>query len=542
MATVAAQRTSVASRAAWWALTLVVLTQAMSMVDRQILAILVPRIKADLKVGDAEMGLLYGTVFALFYALFSLPLGRLADTWIRNRLLSLSILGWSAMTALGGLASSFGVLALSRLGVGIGEASVQPAGMSLLSDYFPKHRRGLISAAFGAAIALGLGGALWLGGATADWWDSRYAPGKAPFGFRGWQAAFIVAALPGLILAVLLWAMPEPERGAADGLPPAPAHPHPFRTSFETLGSILPVGNWLYFARMRAQPRVWVMNLAALVLIIAGMIFLTDWTDTLRKVTPPPLHVAGLTITGNALQWLVIGFGLYVVVNWLQGLRLRDAPAHALIARSPALGLLFLLAALQSVVNYGVMGWTPAFLIKTYGSSPADVGLKFGALSGGMGIIGPLIAGPLADRFAKTRVGGRFFVTLFALGVSPFLAFWTYRAPTISDFYFHFIFYSLVLTMWIPAVYAGFMDLVLPRMRGAVMSFYLLTMTITGLGLGPYAVGLISDVNGGNLGSAILSVYWLGVPIVLLIIAILILLPRDEALMVDRARAAGEPV
>jgi MFS family permease len=542
MATVAAQRASVASRAAWWALILVVLTQAMSMVDRQILAILLPRIKADLHVGDAEMGLLYGTVFALFYALFSLPLGRLADTWLRNRLLSVSILGWSAMTALGGMASSFGLLAVSRLGVGIGEASVQPAGMSLLSDYFPKQRRGLVSAAFGAAIALGLGGALWLGGATADWWDSLYSPGTAPFGFKGWQAAFIVAALPGLILAILLWAMPEPERGAADDLPPPPVHPHPFRTSFETLGSIIPVGNWLYFARMRASARTWAVNLAALAMIVIAMALLTNWTDSLRKVAPPPLHLAGLTITGNALQWLVIGFGTYTVVNWLQGLRMRDAPAHALIARSPALGLLFVLAALQSVVNYGVMGWTPAFLIKTYGSSPADVGLKFGALSGGMGIIGPLIAGPVADRFAKVRVGGRFFVTLFALGVSPFLAFWTYGAPTIGDFYFRFIFYSLVLTMWIPAVYAGFMDLVLPRMRGAAMSFYLLTMTIIGLGIGPYAVGLISDVNGGDLRSAILSVYWLGVPIVLIIIALLLLVPRDEATVTERARAAGEPI
>ena len=534
--------TTVCGRTAWWALTLIVLTQAMSMVDRQILAILVPRIKADLHVGDAEMGLLYGTVFALFYALFSLPLGRLADSWLRNRLLSLSILGWSAMTALGGMASSFGVLALSRLGVGIGEASVQPAGMSLLSDHFPKHRRGFIGAAFGAAIALGLGGALWLGGATADWWDSRYAPGTAPLGFKGWQAAFIVAALPGLVLAILLWAMPEPERGAADGLPPPPADRHPFRASFETLASILPVGNWLYFARMRATPRVWAVNFAALLIIGAGCVILTGWTDTLRKVAPPPLRIAGLTITGNTLQWFVIGFGLYVVLNWLQGLRLRDPPAHALIARSPALGLLFVLAALQSVVNYGVMGWTPAFLIKTYGSSAADVGLRFGALSGGIGIIGPLIAGPIADRFARIRAGGRFFVTLFALGASPFLAFWAYGAPTIGDFYFRFIFYSLVLTMWIPAVYAGFMDLVLPRMRGAVMSFYLLTMTIAGLGLGPYAVGLISDANGGHLGPAILSVYWLGVPIVLIIIAILVLLPRDEALMVERARAAGEPI
>src|SRR5215210_4529105 len=95
--------TEVGGKAAWTALVLVVLTQAMSMVDRQILAILLPRIKADLMVGDAEMGLLYGTVFALFYALFSLPLGRLADGWLRNRLLSLSILAWSVMTALGGM-------------------------------------------------------------------------------------------------------------------------------------------------------------------------------------------------------------------------------------------------------------------------------------------------------------------------------------------------------------------------------------------------------------------------------------------------------
>lgn len=536
----AGDRETVGGRAAWWALALVVATQAMSMVDRQILAILLPRIKADLKVGDAEMGLLYGTVFALFYALFSLPLGRLADTWLRNRLLSLSILGWSAMTALGGMASSFGVLAVSRLGVGIGEASVQPAGMSLLSDYFPRHRRGLVSAAFGAAIALGLGGALWLGGATADWWDSLYAPGAAPLGLKGWQAAFMVAALPGLLLAIPLWLMPEPERGAADGLPPPAAHPHPFRTSLETLAGILPVGNWLYFARMRAPGRTWAVNLAALAAIVIGMVLLTGWTDSLRKVAPPPLRLGGLMVTGNALQWIVTGFGLYTVVNWLQGLRLRDAPAHALIARSPALVLLFLLAALQSVVNYGVMGWTAAFLIKEYGSSPADVGFRFGALSGGIGIIGPLIAGPVADRFARIRAGGRFLVTLFALGVSPFLAFWTYGAPAIGDFYFRFIFYSLVLTMWLPAVYAGFMDLVLPRMRGAVMSFYLLTMTITGLGLGPYAVGLISDVNGGDLGSAILSVYWLGVPIVLVIVALLVLVPRDEAMMTERARAAGE--
>ena len=78
------------NRTAWIALALVALVNAVSLLDRQILAILAPAIKADLKVGDAEMGLLYGTVFALFYALFSLPLGRLADGWVRTRLLTVA--------------------------------------------------------------------------------------------------------------------------------------------------------------------------------------------------------------------------------------------------------------------------------------------------------------------------------------------------------------------------------------------------------------------------------------------------------------------
>ena len=85
---------------AGYALALVALTNTMSLLDRNILAILAPRIKHDIGIGDAEMGLLYGTVFALFYALFSLPLGRLADGWVRTRLLGITLAFWSVATAL----------------------------------------------------------------------------------------------------------------------------------------------------------------------------------------------------------------------------------------------------------------------------------------------------------------------------------------------------------------------------------------------------------------------------------------------------------
>ena len=526
-------------RAAWVALALVSATQAMSLFDRQILAILLPRIKADLHVGDAEMGLLYGSVFALFYALFSLPLGRLADGWKRGKLISLSILGWSAMTALGGMATSFATLAISRLGVGIGEASVQPAGFSLLSDHFPAARRGTVTAVIAAAIALGLGSALWIGGATADAWDAAYKGTSAPFGFRGWQIAFIVAALPGVMLALLLWRMDEPQRGAADGIPQTP-DPAPFKASWETLASLLPGLNWLTLARLRANGMTWALNIGGLALIIVGMRSLTLWTDGLRKHGPPPLHLGSLTLSGNALQWVVTGFGLYVILNWLQALRLRDRPAFVVLAQTPSLLLLFAIAALQSVVNYGVMGWTAAFLIKTYHLSAADVGLKFGMEAAAIGIVGPLLAGPLSDWLETKLKAGRLYVTLGALIVSPLLAWPVYHATSPSAFYVAFALYSLALTMWLPPVYAGFMDLALPRMRGSVMSFYILTMTIFGLGLGPYAVGMMSDVNGGHLGDAILSLYWIGPLLVVLVLALIWRLPKDQASMLMRAQAAGE--
>src|SRR5207244_619877 len=94
---------------AGYALALVALTNAISLLDRNILAILAPRIKHDLGIGDAEMGLLYGTVFALFYALFALPLGRLADGWVRTRLLAITLAFWSLATALAAAARAEGL-------------------------------------------------------------------------------------------------------------------------------------------------------------------------------------------------------------------------------------------------------------------------------------------------------------------------------------------------------------------------------------------------------------------------------------------------
>ena len=175
---------------AGYALALVALTNTMSLLDRNILAILAPRIKHDIGVGDAEMGLLYGTVFALFYALFSLPLGRLADGWVRTRLLGITLAFWSVATALAAAAHGFALLALSRLGVGIGEGAAQPAGISLVMDHYAKPRRGFAMAVIAAAIALGLGGSSVLGGVAADWWDHLHAGGPRRSGSGAGSSRF----------------------------------------------------------------------------------------------------------------------------------------------------------------------------------------------------------------------------------------------------------------------------------------------------------------------------------------------------------------
>jgi MFS family permease len=528
------------SRASWYALALVGLTNAMSLLDRNILAILAPRIKSDLQIGDAEMGLLYGTVFALFYALFSLPLGRLADGWVRTRLLAIAIAFWSLATGLAAFANGFAMIALSRLGVGIGEGATNPAGTSLLYDHFPKERRGFVMAVLGAAIAIGLGGSSILGGVAADWWDGLHAHSPAPLDLRGWQFAFFIAAMPGVILAVLLWRMAEPKRGAMEGIE-SPPDLHPFRASLGLLGAVTPGANWLALVRRRAGTRYWIVSLAAFAVIVAAMAALTAVASGFAP--RPPLRFGSWLVNPHALQWGVVGFGLFVLVNLLQSLSLTDKPAFAVFTRSPTLMLTMAVGALQSMVNYGVMGFTPSFLMKSYGLSPARTGLTFGLLSAVIGVAGPMIAGPLSDRFNARWPGvGRIWVTLFSLGLSPILAFWTYAAPDPTSFYLRFTLYSVVLTAWLPPLYAVMFDQVLPRMRGMTYSTYIIIMTIFGLGIGPYAVGLVSDANGGDLATAILSINCAAPLIVVMLVILLMRVRRDEAGLIERARAAGEPI
>jgi len=137
-----------------YALGVLVVVYTFNFIDRQILAILLPAIKAEFLVDDWVLGFLAGSAFALFYATLGVPIALLADRWNRRNLIAIAVAIWSAMTALSGAAGNIVHLALARIGVGIGEAGCSPAAHSMISDYYPPKQRSTAMGIFTLGISL----------------------------------------------------------------------------------------------------------------------------------------------------------------------------------------------------------------------------------------------------------------------------------------------------------------------------------------------------------------------------------------------------
>lgn len=190
------------SRHAAWSLALLVLLYVVNYVDRQILAVLLEPIKRDLGATDTEMGFLSGLAFALFYTLAGVPIARFADRGSRRAVIVTGVVVWSAMTAVCGLARNFVQLAAARVGVGIGEAALNPAAHSLIADYFPPNRRATALAIFNIGGNVGV----MLGFFAGGWIGETF----------GWRQAFMVVGLPGLLVALLArLTLLDPPRSAA---------------------------------------------------------------------------------------------------------------------------------------------------------------------------------------------------------------------------------------------------------------------------------------------------------------------------------------
>lgn len=199
----------------WALVTALLLAYVLSFLDRQILGLLVDGVKRDLNIDDVRMSLLLGPAFGVFYAVLGMPCGWLADRVRRTGLIAAGLLVWSAATFAGGLAHRFPGLAATRMLVGVGEAALVPAAVSLIADRFPAERRALPLAIFTAGIALGAGLALIVGGALVGvaTHGSGIAALDAWLGSRApWRSVLMLAGLAGLPLALAVLAFPEPAR------------------------------------------------------------------------------------------------------------------------------------------------------------------------------------------------------------------------------------------------------------------------------------------------------------------------------------------
>ncbi|MEE4349974.1 MAG: MFS transporter [Pacificimonas sp.] len=513
----------VGSPYAYYVLGVLVLVYMLNFIDRQILSILAEDIKADLGIDDAQMGFLYGTAFAVFYALFGIPLGRLADMWVRKRLMAIGLFVWSTMTALSGLAQNFAQIAGARIGVGIGEAAASPCAFSMLSDYFPKESRATALAIYSGGLYLGGGVSLFIGGAIAENWNAAYPGGLDTIGINivGWQAAFMAVGIPGILVALWVATLREPLRGMSEGFVEPPAE-NIWRKFFEELSSVIPPFTLLDAARGGTKSVITNLVGAAIIFLAAvGIIMVVGDTFSAR------------------LQFGALGIGAYAVFSWSQSVKRRDPATYALIWGTPSFLLMLVGFGTIAFNTYAVSFWSAPYILRSFdGVDAASVGLIIGGLGAGGGFLGVVLGGRLSDILKRKYAAGRIFVGMGAIILMvPFILV-QFTTDNLLLFYILAGPSNIVASAWVGVAAATSQDLVLPRMRGAATATYFLGTTLIGLGFGPYFAGEVS-ARTGDLATGVMSLLVM-VPLTLICLFFLYKrLPEAEATKEERAQKAA---
>ena len=217
----------------WTVVALLALASMASQFDRTVVNLAVEPLKARFDLNDTQFGNLQGIAFGVFYILAAFPLGRLVDRHSRKLVLGICLAFFSVFSMASGLARSFGALFLTRVGVGIGEASVTPAALSMLSDLFPPQRLGRAVSGFFMSAPIGQGVAFIASGSLLQWLStSSLLQSGALAGLAPWQAAFVIIGAPGLLLVPAFLLMREPRRRG-----PGHAAPLPLRDVMRVIGA-----------------------------------------------------------------------------------------------------------------------------------------------------------------------------------------------------------------------------------------------------------------------------------------------------------------
>jgi MFS family permease len=426
-----------------WVLGLVVLVDE---IDKNIVRGMITPLKDEFGVGDLGISVMLSLAL-LLNGLVTVPAGYLADRWNRSRAVGHTVVGWSALSALGAAALNFPMLVTLRSALGFGQAITEPSAASLLGDYYPPARRGRAFSIQQVMLLAGTGLGVAIGGALA-----------AAF---NWRVGLLVAALPGLAVAWLVFRLREPRRGSADLLAAieGESDPHELGTDAEAMASPSAAGSSGPDARL--------------------------FEGGLRRFT----------------RDMVVG--LRADMRTIMDIRTMR---YALVGVA---ALLFTVTAIAS--------WLPQYYERHLHLDKGAGEAAFGLLAIVAGVPGVLLGGRVADRLAPRLTGGRLALPAVFLfvGTSCFTASYLFRMPagtTGTDWSVIGPAYALqltglfVITMAIPGLRAGLTDALPAHLRGAGFGAFNLVSVVAGQAAAPFVVGALSAGFDENLRTAFLIV------------------------------------
>ncbi|MDR5804834.1 MFS transporter [Caballeronia sp. LZ001] len=411
----------------WYLVGILVLLYLTSQLDRMIIGLLIPMIKADLHISDFQISLVQGLAFAAFFSVLGLPLGYLVDRWSRRMLIVAGVFTWSIATFSCGLTLQLGSLMLARLAVGAGEATLSPAAYSLMGDVVPHRRMGLAFSIFGMGATLGNGVGFALGGLLL----TMIPPGGlALLGrhFATWQLVFMAAAIPSMLVLPLVLTFREPERRERLASESRPSLKGAFGFIAKRRGFYLP------------------MFVAYGVFLMCALGWLS-WAPTyaVRSFHRPMAQVsftfAIFAIFAVCLSMLLIGH----IIDYLGHRRgVADAHMRVLMVVSVLLGSFvilavhastypaFLIAVAATFLCLGVAGVGAAIPLTTPSEYRGIVSSIYLLVSSGMGYgLGPSLVAGCTDLVFhnEARLADSLTVSMLVLSPIAALLFWLSCAP-----------------------------------------------------------------------------------------------------------------
>jgi len=359
--------------------------------DRQVLGALLEPIRKEFHLSDTQLGAL-GTLPIVLYALVGLPLGRLADSGSRKKLLAAGIAVWASLTGFGALVQSYLMLLVSRLGVYVGEAACAPAATSWIGDLFPAERRSRALAIFMLGVPIGGALSYAISGPVAQHW--------------GWRAALVVAALPAVLLIPALLSLDEPTRGASEARRPVAA----------------------------AAPPVWsILRIPTMWWIIASGALVNFNLYALATFFPAFLtRYHGLSV-GQAGLWAGVGYGAAGLAGGLIAGAWGDRVIHRrkdgrMLSASAAALMAAPLALIGTRQPAGAAAASIALIMIAYGFLNMYYGLVYAAIHD---IVAPAVRGTtMAIYFLAMYLCGASFGPLITGRLSDYLAHAAAHAPS----------------------------------------------------------------------------------------------------------------